>query len=91
MTTITELIGELEALRAVYGDLPVLTRDCCGGLGPAEAGVDYIAPTGWRDQHRFALPDETDAIAVDAYHYRIVYRPETLIPDIDLRTSGQEG
>lgn len=31
------------------------------------------------------------AAAVDAYHYRIVYRPETLIPDIDLRTSGQEG
>ena len=29
--------------------------------------------------------------AVLAYHYRIVYRPETLIPDIDLRTSGQKG
>ena len=39
MTTITELIGELEALRAVYGDLPVLTRDCCGGLGPATLTV----------------------------------------------------
>lgn len=64
MTTITELIAELEALRAVYGDLPVFTRDCCGGLGPAEAGVDHTAPTGWRDQHRFALPDETDTIAV---------------------------
>ena len=35
--------------------------------------------------------EQLDASAVDAYHYRIVYRPETLIPDIDLRTSGQEG
>lgn len=35
--------------------------------------------------------EQLDASKVDAYHYRIIYRPETLIPDIDLQTSGQEG
>lgn len=56
MTTITELISELEALRAVYGDLPVFTRDCCGGLGPAEAGVGWVA----------ALDEERDDDALAA-------------------------
>lgn len=35
--------------------------------------------------------EQIEPSTVDAFHYRIVYRPETLIPDIDLRTSGQEG
>lgn len=35
--------------------------------------------------------EQLDAATVDAYHYRIVYRPETLVPDVDLQTSGQEG
>lgn len=33
------------------------------------------------------LVEQTDAINVDPYHYRIIFRPETLIPDIDLQTS----
>ena len=35
--------------------------------------------------------EQLDAATVDAYHYRIIYRPETLVPDVDLQTSGQEG
>lgn len=53
---------------------------------------------GQYKRHTLGLSDNVTYVVeqiepskVDAYHYRIVYRPETLIPDIDLRTSGQEG
>jgi len=32
--------------------------------------------------------EQTDASVVDPYHYRVVYRPETIVPDIDFQTSG---
>lgn len=35
--------------------------------------------------------EQLDAATVDAYHYRIIYRPETIVPDVDLQTSGQDG
>ncbi|GFN32450.1 beta-sandwich lipoprotein [Paenibacillus xylaniclasticus] len=33
------------------------------------------------------LVEQTDAVSVDPFHYRIVFRPESIIPDIDLQTS----
>jgi hypothetical protein len=36
------------------------------------------------------LVEQTDAIDVDPYHYRLIFRPETLIPDIDLQTSANK-
>ncbi|QHT61720.1 hypothetical protein GXP70_18230 [Paenibacillus lycopersici] len=33
------------------------------------------------------LVEQTDAVNVDPFHYRIVFRPETIVPDIDLQTS----
>lgn len=33
------------------------------------------------------LVEQTDAINVDPFHYRIIFRPESIIPDIDLQTS----
>ena len=32
--------------------------------------------------------EQTEAAYVDAYHYKVTFRPETIVPDIDLRTSG---
>lgn len=34
--------------------------------------------------------EQTDAESVDPYHYRVIFRPEAIIPDIDLQTSGEE-
>jgi hypothetical protein len=31
--------------------------------------------------------EQTDAKYEDAYHYKVLFRPETIIPDIDLQTS----
>jgi uncharacterized lipoprotein NlpE involved in copper resistance len=31
--------------------------------------------------------EQTDAIHADPFHYRVIFRPESIIPDIDLQTS----
>lgn len=31
--------------------------------------------------------EQLDPVSVDSYHYRVMFRPETIIPDIDLDTS----
>lgn len=33
------------------------------------------------------LVEQTDAIYADPFHYRMIFRPESIIPDIDLQTS----
>ena len=32
--------------------------------------------------------EQLEPSAVDVYHYRVIFKPETIIPDIDLETSG---
>lgn len=32
--------------------------------------------------------EQTEAASVSAYHYRVVFKPEAILPDIDLRTEG---
>lgn len=31
--------------------------------------------------------EQTDAAYADAFHYRVIFRPESIIPDIDIQTS----
>ena len=35
--------------------------------------------------------EQTEPVKADPYHYKVIYRPETLVPDIDIKTSGKEG
>lgn len=34
--------------------------------------------------------EQTDAKYEDAYHYKVLFRPEQIIPDVDLQTSGED-
>jgi hypothetical protein len=34
--------------------------------------------------------EQVEAKNVDAYHYRVIFKPETIIPDVDLETSGND-
>lgn len=34
--------------------------------------------------------EQLDSANVSAYHYRVVFKPQTIIPDIDLRTDSNE-
>jgi hypothetical protein len=35
--------------------------------------------------------EQLEAVDADAYHYRVIFRPEAIVPDIDLETSDGEG
>lgn len=32
--------------------------------------------------------EQVDPVGVDPFHHRIIFRPEAIVPDIDLQTSG---
>lgn len=34
--------------------------------------------------------EQMDTSSVDAFHYKVAFRPETILPDIDMQTSGDE-
>lgn len=34
--------------------------------------------------------EQMDPSSVDTFHYKVAFRPETLLPDIDLQTSGDD-
>lgn len=33
--------------------------------------------------------EQTDAKHEDPFHYKVIFRPESIVPDIDLQTSGE--
>lgn len=34
--------------------------------------------------------EQMEGSSVDTFHYKVVFRPETILPDIDMQTSGDE-
>lgn len=34
--------------------------------------------------------EQLEGVDVSTYHYRVVFKPQTIIPDVDLRTSSSE-
>jgi hypothetical protein len=52
-----------------------------------------VSPTEYK-KHFLGLSDnvsyfveQTDAVNADPFHYRVLFRPESIVPDIDLQTS----
>jgi len=52
-----------------------------------------VSPTEYK-KHFLGLSDnvsyfveQTEPAAVDVYHYRVVFKPETIVPNVDLETS----
>lgn len=35
--------------------------------------------------------EQTDAVETDPFHYQVTFRPQTIVPDVNLQTSGQAG
>ncbi|RKZ95681.1 MAG: hypothetical protein DRQ40_03095 [Gammaproteobacteria bacterium] len=35
--------------------------------------------------------EQLEAVDVDVYHYRVFFRPESILPNVDLETSGNDG
>lgn len=61
---------------------------------PGELSVTCkVGPVSYK-KHYLGLSDnvsyfveQTDAVYADPFHYRVIFRPETIVPDIDLQTS----
>lgn len=54
--------------------------------GPAAFKKHYL---GLSDNVTFFL-EQLEPIGVSTYRYRVIFKPEVILPDIDLRTSGEQ-
>jgi hypothetical protein len=52
-------------------------------LGPDEYKKHFL---GLSDNVSYFV-EQMDAVDVDVYHYRVIFKPEAIIPDIDVKTS----
>jgi len=54
--------------------------------GPHEFKKHYLG----RADNCFPIVEQLDAAKVSAYHNRVIFKPQVILPDIDLVTSGEE-
>ena len=50
--------------------------------------TDYKKHFLWLSDNVSYFIEQLEATEVDPFHHRIVFSPETIVPDIDLQTSG---
>lgn len=83
----------------ITGDYILVIEGLCS-LGNSDAigelSVTCKVGDGEYKKHFLGLSDnvtyfaeQIEANQVDVYHYRVIFKPETIIPDIDLETSGE--
>lgn len=79
-------------LLVVEGRCSVETSD--SALGGSLEVTCKIGPDAYK-KHFLGLSDnvsyfveQTEVIDVDEYHYRVIFRPETIVPDLEVDTSG---
>lgn len=65
--------------------------------GDAQLEVTCKTGEGEYKKHYLGISDnvtyfveQMDASSVDTFHYKVAFRPETILPDIDMQTSGDE-
>jgi len=84
----------------ITGDYILVIEGLCS-LGNFDAmgelSVTCKVGEGSYKKHFLGLSDNVTYFAeqiesrnVDLYHYRVIFKPETIIPDIDLELSGQQ-
>ena len=70
---------------------------CSLGSGSSTRSLTVTCKTGPTDfkKHFLGLSDnvtyfseQVEGAGVSVYRYRVIFKPETILPDIDLRTSG---
>lgn len=72
----------VEGLCSIYDDSSQLEVTCKVGEGQYKKHF-----LGLSDNVTYFV-EQTDAKYEDAYHYKVIFRPETIVPDVDLQTSG---
>lgn len=56
-------------------------------IGPDEYKKHFL---GLSDNVSYFV-EQLDAINVDEYHYRVIFKPEAIVPDIDIKTGIVDG
>jgi hypothetical protein len=81
-----EYILEMTGLCSLgnYDSAGELTVTC--KTGPREFKKHFL---GLSDNVTF-FAEQIDGIDVSTYHYRVVFKPQTIIPDVDFRGSADE-
>lgn len=79
--------------------LLVIEGKCALGNNDSEKALTVTCKLGDEQykKHFLGLSDnvsyfveQTESKNVDPYHYKVVFRPESIVPDVDLQTSGEE-
>lgn len=95
-----EVTRRIVFYNGITGDYILTIEGLCSLGNYDDTGeLTVTCKTGQNDykKHFLGLSDnvtyfaeQIDAVSVDAYHYRVIFKPETIIPDIDFETSGGE-
>ena len=76
----------IEGLCSITKDKEDLQLEVTCKTGEGEFKKHYL---GISDNVTYFV-EQMDASSVDTFHYKVVFRPETILPDIDMQTSGDE-
>lgn len=74
----------IEGLCSITKDKEDLQLEVTCKTGEGEFKKHYL---GISDNVTYFV-EQMDASSVDTFHYKVVFRPETILPDIDMQTSG---
>ena len=74
----------IEGLCSITKDKEDLQLEVTCKTGEGEFKKHYL---GISDNVTYFV-EQMDASSVDTFHYKVVFRPETVLPDIDMQTSG---
>lgn len=76
----------IEGLCSITKDKEDLQLEVTCKTGEGEFKKHYL---GISDNVTYFV-EQMDASSVDTFHYKVAFRPETILPDIDMQTSGGE-
>ena len=95
-----EITRRIVFYNGITGEYILVVEGLCSlGNFDAQGELSVTCKTGDGEykKHFLGLSDNVTYFAeqlepnqVDVYHYRVIFKPETIIPDIDLETSGQD-
>lgn len=74
----------IEGLCSITKDKEDLQLEVTCKTGEGEFKKHYL---GVSDNVTYFV-EQMDASSVDTFHYKVAFRPETILPDIDMQTSG---
>jgi hypothetical protein len=84
-------------LMSIEGKCSLGNNDSAGELSvTCKTGVDENGEGTYKkhflglSDNVFYIVEQIDGVPVNVYNYKIIFRPETIVPDIEMKTSNQK-